>query len=169
MDFKALTSARFSARKYDQRPVSEADLDYILTCARLAPSAVNRQPWKFLIVESEAAKARLRQTYNREWFASAPLYIVCLADTSRCWTRSADGKTHGDIDVAIAAEHLCLAATERGLGTCWVCNFDPALLRQLFPTPGYEAVVILPLGHIAADCPQRPKERRPIEELVERM
>ena len=70
MDFKALTSARFSARKYDQRPVSEADLDYILTCARLAPSAVNRQPWKFLIVESEAAKARLRQTYNREWFAS---------------------------------------------------------------------------------------------------
>ena len=169
MDFKELASARFSARKYTSQAVGEDDLNYILECARLAPSAVNRQPWKFLVVESEEAKARLRQTYSREWFATAPLYIVCLADTSRCWTRSADGKAHGDIDVAIAAEHLCLAATERGLGTCWVCNFDPALLRELFPTPGYEAVAILPLGHIAPDCPARPKERRPLAELVERI
>ena len=169
MNMLELSRQRFSARKFTDQKVSPSDLDYLLECARLAPSAVNRQPWRFVVVESEEAKARLRQVYNREWFASAPLYIVCLADTSRCWTRSADGKAHGDIDVAIAAEHLCLAATERGLGTCWVCNFDPDLLRELFPTPGYEAVVILPLGHIAADCPQRPKERRPMDELVERM
>ena len=169
MNMLELSRQRFSARKFTDQKVSPSDLDYLLECARLAPSAVNRQPWHFVVVESEEAKARLRQVYNREWFATAPLYIVCYAHTGRCWTRAADQKAHGDIDVAIAAEHLCLAATERGLGTCWVCNFDPALLRQLFPTPGYEAVVILPLGHIAADCPQRPKERRPMDELVERM
>ena len=169
MNFQQLCSARYSARKYSPEAVSASDLQYILECARLAPSAVNRQPWKILVVESEGAKARLRRTYGREWFATAPLYLVCLTDTRHCWQRGFDGKPHGDIDVAILAEHLCLAAAERGLGTCWVCNFDPDLLRQLFPTPGFEAVAIVPLGHIAPDCPARPKDRRPLEEIVERV
>lgn len=48
------------------------------------------------------------------------------------WVRRYDEKPHGDIDVAIAAEHLCLAATEKGLGTCWVCNYDTAKMQQFF-------------------------------------
>ena len=160
---------RFSARKFTDQKVSPSDLDYLLECARLAPSAVNRQPWHFVVVESEEAKARLRQVYNREWFATAPLYIVCYAHTGRCWTRAADQKAHGDIDVAIAAEHICLAATERGLGSCWVCNYDPDLMRSLFPLPDHEAVVILPVGHIAPDCPQKAKDRLPLAELTDRL
>ena len=117
MNMLELSRQRFSARKFTDQKVSPSDLDYLLECARLAPSAVNRQPWRFVVVESEEAKARLRQVYNREWFATAPLYIVCYAHTGRCWTRAADQKAHGDIDVAIAAEHICLAATERGLGS----------------------------------------------------
>ena len=169
MNMLELSRQRFSARKFTDQKVSPSDLDYLLECARLAPSAVNRQPWRFVVVESEEAKARLRQVYNREWFATAPLYIVCYAHTGRCWTRAADQKAHGDIDVAIAAEHICLAATERGLGSCWVCNFDPDLMRSLFPLPDHEAVVILPVGHIAPDCPQKAKDRLPLAELVDRL
>ena len=169
MNMLELSRQRFSARKFTDQKVSPSDLDYLLECARLAPSAVNRQPWRFVVVESEEAKARLRQVYNREWFATAPLYIVCYAHTGRCWTRAADQKAHGDIDVAIAAEHICLAATERGLGSCWVCNYDPDLMRSLFPLPAHEAVVILPVGHIAPDCPQKAKDRLPLAEQVDRL
>lgn len=169
MNMLELSRQRFSARKFTDQKVSSSDLDYLLECARLAPSAVNRQPWRFVVVESEEAKARLRQVYNREWFATAPLYIVCYAHTGRCWTRAADQKAHGDIDVAIAAEHICLAATERGLGSCWVCNYDPDLMRSLFPLPDHEAVVILPVGHIAPDCPQKAKDRLPLAELTDRL
>ena len=169
MNMLELSRQRFSARKFTDQKVSSSDLDYLLECARLAPSAVNRQPWHFVVVESEEAKARLRQVYNREWFATAPLYIVCYAHTGRCWTRAADQTAHVDIDVAIAAEHICLAATERGLGSCWVCNYDPDLMRSLFPLPDHEAVVILPVGHIAPDCPQKAKERLPLAELTDRL
>ena len=169
MNMLELSRQRFSARKFTDQKVSPSDLDYLLECARLAPSAVNRQPWRFVVVESEEAKARLRQVYNREWFATAPLYIVCYAHTGRCWTRAADQKAHGDIDVAIAAEHICLAATERGLGSCWVCNYDHDLMRSLFPLPDHEAVVILPVGHIAPDCPQKAKDRLPLAELTDRL
>ena len=169
MNMLELSRQRFSARKFTDQKVSPSDLDYLLECARLAPSAVNRQPWRFVVVESEEAKARLRQVYNGEWFATAPLYIVCYAHTGRCWTRAADQKAHGDIDVAIAAEHICLAATERGLGSCWVCNYDPDLMRSLFPLPDHEAVVILPVGHIAPDCPQKAKDRLPLAELTDRL
>lgn len=169
MNMLELSRQRFSARKFTDQKVSPSDPDYLLECARLAPSAVNRQPWHFVVVESEEAKARLRQVYNREWFATAPLYIVCYAHTGRCWTRAADQKAHGDIDVAIAAEHICLAATERGLGSCWVCNYDPDLMLSLFPLPDHEAVVILPVGHIAPDCPQKAKERLPLAELTDRL
>ena len=169
MNMLELSRQRFSARKFTDQKVSPSDLDYLLECARLAPSAVNRQPWHFVVVESEEAKARLRQVYNREWFATAPLYIVCYAHTGRCWTRAAEQKAHGDIDVAIAAEHICLSATERGLGSCWVCNYDPDLMRSLFPLPDHEAVVILPVGHIAPDCPQKAKDRLPLAEQVDRL
>lgn len=92
MSFLELTEKRFSARKYTDEPVSEADLNYVLECVRLAPSAVNRQPWRFVVVESEAAKQSLWEAYDREWFRSAPLAIVCLQHKGECWTRAADGK-----------------------------------------------------------------------------
>lgn len=143
MNFLELTQKRFSARKFTTEPVSQDDLDYIMECVRLAPSACNKQPWKFIIVRSNEYKEKLWAAYNREWFRTAPLYIVCMKDNTACWTRPEDAKAHGDIDVAIATEHLCLAAAERGLGTCWVCNFDPEVTHQLLqattlkPWPSY--------------------------------
>lgn len=167
MDMLELSQKRFSARKYTDEPVSDEDLAYIMECARLAPSAVNRQPWKFIIVRSKEARERLWNAYDREWFRSAPLYIVCMKNDSECWTRRYDDKKHGDIDVAIAAEHICLAAADRGLGTCWVCNYDTAVVREQFPYDGFEAVVIIPLGHIAEDCPRTEKKRKAMDDIIE--
>lgn len=90
-----------------------------------------------------------------------------MKNNSECWTRCYDDKQHGDIDVAIATEHLCLAATERNLGTCWVCNFDTDAMSRLFPSADFETVAIIPVGHIADDCPRAEKKRKAIEEIVE--
>lgn len=166
-DFLGLCQERFSARKFTVEPVSQQDLDYIKECVRLAPSATNSQPWKFLIITSDTARQQLQECYNREWFKSAPLYIICMKNSSQCWVRQEDGKQHGDIDLAIATEHLCLAASDRGLGTCWVCNFDTQRLKQYFPEEGYETVAIIPVGHIAADCPRPEKKRKPVEDIFE--
>ena len=166
MNFLELCEARYSVRKYSTEAVSDDDLKYVLECARMAQSAVNFQPWQFVIVRSDEAKANIRRCYNREWFATAPLYIVDLRNTDENWVRSSDGKAHGDIDVAIAVEHICLAAAERGLGTCWVANYDTELLNELFADEGFEAVAIVPIGHIAADCPKAPKKRKDMSQIV---
>ena len=163
----ALSQERFSARKFTSEAVSQEDLDYIMECVRLAPSAVNRQPWHWLIVRSDEAKQKLQQCYDREWFKTAPMYIVGMRNVDENLVRRYDEKPHGDIDVAIATEHLCLAATERGLGTCWVCNYDTEKMQQLFPREGYETVVIIPIGHIADDCPRAEKKRKEMSEIVE--
>ena len=83
------------------------------------------------------------------------------------WVRS-DGKHHGDIDIAIAVEHLCLAATEQGLATCWVCNFDAEKCKQLFAiSDNEEPAVLIPIGY-AADEPKE-KKRKEMEEICKRL
>ena len=165
MDFLELVKNRYSCRAYKALDVEKKKLDYILECVRYAPSAVNKQPWRFLIVSSNEAKAKLQQCYNRDWFKTAPMYIIASVLHDEEWVR-ADGKHHGDIDIAIAVEHLCLAATEQGLATCWVCNFDAAMCKESFALPeNEEPAVIIPLGY--AD--DQPKEKNPktIEEIVQ--
>lgn len=168
MNFKELVTKRFSARKFTTETVAEEDLNYLLECARLAPSAVNKQPWRFVVVKSDEAKSKLQQTYDREWFTTAPLYILCLKNEEECWTRRYDNHSHADIDLAIATEHICLAASERGLGSCWVCNFDMNKMNDFgFNKDGYTVVAIIPIGHIAPDCPHNEKNRKPLAEIVE--
>lgn len=167
MTFKELANNRFSCRKYTDEPVKKEDIEYIMECVRLAPSATNRQPWKFLIIASEEAKAKIRQCYNREWFATAPMYILCMKNENDCWVRKEDNKPHADIDLGIAVEHLCLAATDRGLGSCWVCNFEVATTKRLFPVDSFEPVAIVPIGHIAPDCPHPEKKRKELNEIME--
>ena len=166
-DILSLSRERFSARKFTSEAVSQEDLEYIMECVRLAPSACNKQPWHWLIVRSDEAKQQLQEAYDRPWFKTAPMYVVGMKNVEENWVRKYDEKPHGDIDVAIATEHLCLAATERGLGTCWVCAFDPAIVNQHFHREGFEPVVIVPVGHIADDCPRGEKKRKAMEEIVE--
>ncbi len=164
MRFLDLTKQRYSCRSYQERAVEKEKIEYVMECVRMSPSAVNRQPWRFRVVESDADRQRLCQCYNREWFATAPTYIIASVLHNEEWVRS-DGKHHGNIDVAIAVEHLCLAAAEQGLGTCWVCNFDVELCSRLFDIPANEEVaVLIPIGY-AADEPKE-KVRKNIDAIV---
>ena len=164
MNFLELVKIRYSCRAYQSLDVEKEKLDYILECVRFAPSAVNKQPWRFHIVNGEDEKAKLQQCYNRDWFKTAPLYIVASILHDEEWVR-ADGKHHGDIDIAIAVEHLCLAATEQGLATCWVCNFDSVMCKELFALPeNEEPAVIIPLGYAADEAKQ--KNRKGIDDIV---
>ena len=167
MDFLELCKKRFSTRKFSAQKIDEQTLEHIMECVRMAPSAVNRQPWKFIVVGSESAKEKLVQCYDRQWFRSAPLYVICMKDTTNNWVRAFDDKPHEDIDLAIAIEHLCLSAAECGIGTCWVCNFDPQRLNALFGQPGYEAVAIVPMGYAAQDCVGKEKQRKTLDEIIE--
>lgn len=163
MKFLELVKNRYSCRAYQSCEVEPDKLHYVMDCVRLAPSAVNRQPWRFHIVADADGKAKLQQCYNREWFATAPMYVIASILHDEEWVRG-DGKHHGDIDIAIAVEHLCLAATEQGLATCWVCNFDAALCSRLFAlSDSEEPAVIIPIGY-AADEPKE-KKRKPLEEI----
>lgn len=166
MNLLELTRDRYSCRAYTDEPVAPQQLEYILECARLAPSAVNKQPWKFRIVTSREGKDKLRQCYKREWFATAPMYILGTVLHDEEWVRR-DGKAHGNIDIAIATEHICLAATEQGLGSCWVCAFHADLCHELFQLPeNEEAAVIIPLGHPAGEPAE--KIRKSLDEIVVR-
>ena len=91
------------------------------------------------------------------------------ADKDQSWKRKVDMKDFADVDVAIATEHLCLAATEQGLGTCWVCNFDPKTLNDNFSLPeNIEPIAIISVGYPAnaEHWKQIEKTRKPIEEIV---
>ena len=136
MDFKDLCHARYSVRAFKPDAIPAEKMEYIKECTRLAPSAVNRQPWKFILFTGEDDRARLQQCYDKEWFREAPAYILVCENHGAAWTRRYDEKNHADIDVAIAIEHLCLAAAEQGLGTCWVCNDSGHKDLQTPPTGG---------------------------------
>lgn len=164
MDFLELVKNRYSCRAYKPLNVEKGKLDYIMECVRFAPSAVNKQPWRFHIVSNDEGKAKLQQSYNRDWFRTAPLYVIASILHDEEWVR-ADGKHHGNIDIAIAVEHLCLAATEQGLATCWVCNFDSDMCKTLFNlSDSEEPAVLIPIGYAADEV--KPKSRKAVGEIV---
>lgn len=166
MDFLELTKKRFSARSYKSDAVEQEKLNNIVECARFAPSAVNYQPWHFLIIKSEEQQLKVQQCYNREWFADAPVYIVVCVDSSMAWVRKSDNKNHADIDAAIATEHICLAAAALGLGSCWVCNFDVEMLKSHFQLPPEKyPVAIVSVGYIN-ELPKHSSTRKPVDEIV---
>lgn len=170
MQLKELIENRYSVRAYLSRPVEKEKIEYILECARLSPSACNYQPWKFYVVTETTLKSKVEEAYNREWFKTAPMHIIVCKDSIASWERTAtDGKDSGDIDASIAAEHICLAASEIGLGTCWVCNFNPDILREALELPPHiEAIAIFPIGYINKEKSSMPeKKRKPLSDIVE--
>lgn len=167
MNFLDLVRSRCSVRNYDaSKPVEKEKLDYIMECARMAPSAVNFQPWKFYVLKDSDLKNSIIACYNREWIKSAPVIIVACANHKESWKRKSDNKDHADIDVAISVEHICLAAREQGLGSCWVCNFDVALCREILNFPSYEEpVVLIPIGYESGH-ESKEKSRKDTNEIV---
>ncbi len=165
MDFYETVESRRSVRAYRPDPVEEDRLQRVLEAARLAPSAANRQPVHFYVVTDPALRERLLQAYSQEWFVGAPVIICACSRESEAWCRS-DGKSYADVDLTIAMDHLILAATAEGLGTCWIGAFKPAPLRQILGIPPeLEPVAMTPLGYPAEEPSARP--RKPLEQIVE--
>ena len=160
MNVKDAIETRSSVRRFTEVMPSEEELTKIMEAGRMAPSAVNRQPWRFVCIRSEEGLSAIRKTYPREWFATAKAVIAVIVDHNTSWHRGVDGKDHADIDAAIAADHMILMATELGLGTCWVCNFDAAEAhRALNLSESEEVEILIPTGYAATDS-TKPKSRK---------
>ncbi len=166
-----LMRQRCSVRKFDDRAIPKAVLLDVLEAARVAPSACNNQPWHFIVLEAPEVKNEVLSG----WHAKAPAVIVCCGDHKQAWRRK-DGKDHTDIDLAIAVDHMTLAAAEVGLGTCWVCWFNPMDVAGALQLPDHlEPIALLPIGYPAKDlcAPDRhdsqPPDkggRKPLESIV---
>ncbi|HPT82683.1 MAG TPA: nitroreductase family protein [Limnochordia bacterium] len=163
--FFDLVARRYSVRSFSAQPVEEEKLRQVLEAARLAPSAVNYQPWQFIVATEEELKAKICSAYRGEWLQRAPVIIVACGNHAESWKRR-DGKDHCDVDVAIAVDHLILAATALGLGTCWVCAFDAQKLHEVLQLPEHlEPIVLIPLGY-PGEGPVPAKKRKALDEIV---
>ena len=167
-NFLDLAKARYSVRNYQDRPVEEDKLQYVLECGRIAPSAANCQPWHIIVIRDKELRKRLAVTYSRSWFIQAPVVLVICGDHHTGWKRS-DGKDHTDIDAAIIVDHFTLAAAEQGLGTCWICNFDSRQCVEILQLPpNIEPIAYLPLGYPGKEPDDRNRHlvRKKMQEIV---
>ena len=164
MDFYETINLRRSIRAYKKDPVENDKLDRILNAARLAPKAANRQPFSLIVVKNEQVKYKLKDAYSQEWFYTAPVIICACASPGTAWKRN-DGKAYVDVDVAIAMDHLILAASAEGLGTCWIAAFKPEVVRDALNIPdNLEPLILTPLGY--PEVIPEPTFRKPLEEMV---
>ena len=155
MDFSEVIVKRRSVRRYKPDPVSDELIDKVLEAARIAPSAGNRQPWHFIVVRDAEKKKALE---INDWAAEAPVVIVGCTDTSQSPTWCVVG-------AAIAFEHLVLAATAYGLGTCWMGKLDNEVIKRVMNIPdGITVVAVTPLGYSAEEHGPRP--RKTLAEIV---
>jgi nitroreductase len=156
---------RKSVRSYLDKAVEKEKLSRVLEAARMAPSASNRQEWRFVVVTDPEKRRRLaEEAAGQRFIAEAPVVIAACAQTDGRIMRC--GQACYPIDVAIAVDHLTLAAVAEGLGTCWIGSFDPEVVRQILAIPKEIVVVeLLPLGYPKDDQPVT-KSRLPLETIV---
>jgi nitroreductase len=169
MDFLNLVKTRYSYRSYDKsKPVEKASIMRILEAGRMAPSAANRQPWSFLVIQSADMLAKIHETYPSKWFTEANTVLVVKGRKNDAWVRKSDGYNAIETDLTIAMDHMILAATAEGLATCWIAAFDYQKLRDVLQLSLDEVVfAISPLGYAGEDLgATRTKSRKPIEEIV---
>ena len=164
MEYKELIQKRYSVRGYKADPVEAEKLQAVLEAARLAPTAANRQPFQIIVVHTSGREAELRRIYYREWFAQAPIVLCSVGIPRKGWVRGDDHR-YLDVDIAIVMDHLILAATDLGLGTCWIADFNTAAAREALCLPDdVEPLIFTPLGYPAVE--PGPKERKPLADLV---
>jgi len=167
MDFLSLAKERCSVRRYASTPVEEEKLQRILEAGRVAPTAGNCQPQRFLVVAAPEGLARLGTAAE---IHGAPLAIVVCSLMDKAWKRPQDGHSMAEIDAAIATTHLMLQAWSEGIASCWITWFDPTTLRKAFSLPDNVIPVnILTLGYAEEKkhSPRRHEQQRmPLAEMV---
>jgi nitroreductase len=164
MDVLEAIAKRKSIRAYKATPVAEDKLAKVLEAARLAPSGANRQEMKFVVVKDEKTRAKLSEaTGGQKHVAQAPVVIAAVStDPEKMMICDVPGYP---VDVAIAVDHMTLAAWDIGLGTCWIGAFNQDMVRKILGIPENRKVVqLLTLGVPAEEG--RPKDRKPLEKIV---
>jgi nitroreductase len=123
--------------------------------------AHNNQPFRIYVLKTAGREAELRRIYDKAWFVAPPLVLLLCSLPSAAWRRR-DGRNYGDVDAAIAMDHVILAATALGLGSCWVANFDPQAAREILGLDeACEPIVMTPLGYPAEAPSARPRKSLP--------
>jgi len=164
MDIYGLIRLRKSVRSYLPREVEGEKLARILEAARLAPSAGNRQEWRFIVVKDAENRRKLADSTKHKFIAEAPVILVCCAETDKHLMPC--GLHSFPIDVAIAMDHITLAAVAEGLGTCWIGGFDAEKAKEAAGVPEDVVVVqLMPLGY-PVDPSETKKNRKNIDEIV---
>lgn len=168
--FLELVNKRISARKYKDLPVNKNSIELCLEAARLAPSACNSQPWKFIVIDDKKLKDELCEKafsgiYNMNSFAkSAPVIIAVVSEKSTFLARIGGqfrGTQYYLIDIGIACEHLVLQATELGIGSCLLGWFDEKAVKRLLSIPKQKKVdLLISLGYY--EDIEKEKIRRPL-------
>jgi len=173
MDVFECIKIRRSVRDYLDKPIPGEHLTRLLNVLRAAPSAANRQPWKFIVVtDPEKRRAVVERCGGQRFLAQAPVTIIGCGLTEQAWHGMGGNKTASseDVDLAIALDHLTLAAAALGLGTCWVGAFDEACFKKLFNVPANVKIVALtPLGYPKDKASFRPfaeGARKALDEII---
>ncbi len=164
MDVMQAIRSRRSVRKYEPREVEQEKLELVLEAGRIAPSANNRQLWKFVVIrQADRRQQMIKACYDQAFVGQAPVVIViCATDAER---RMRSGMPVAAVDPTIAVDHMTLAATGLGLATCWIGAFTPAEVAKVCQLPDDVVPVhVLPLGYAAETPDQRP--RKPADEVI---
>jgi len=166
VDLYEAIKLRKSVRKYKRDPVPEESLKKILNAARMAPTAENFQPWKIIVVTDEDIKRKLVPACNNQRFvAEAPIVLVACGLPDEAYPIMGGFMNSYPVDVAIVLDHLMLAATSEGLGTCWIGSFKEEKVAETVGVPQEAKVVALtPLGYPAEEMERT--DRKNLTELV---
>ena len=175
MKFLELITKRQSVRKYIDKPVEKEKLMRCIEAARLAQSASNTQPWKFIVVDDPELKNKVAsETYDlvasfNKFVRQAPIIIAITLEKPSLINRIGGRikkKEWKLIDIGIAAEHICLQATEEGLGSCMLGWYNEKKVKSLLNIPEKKSLALLiSLGYFADDYKQREKIRKSIDEV----
>ncbi len=161
-----LIETRRSIRSYKDQEIEEDKLNYVLQAFRKAPSAKNLQPWKLVVIKNKKILTDIAIACNNQTFMEeAPVIIAACAKEEEAYGSMGGYMNSYPIDIAIALEHLILAATEKGLGTCWIGAFKEQLVKDILGVPENVRVVALtPLGYPAREASIR--GRKPLTEII---
>ena len=164
MDFVKLITERFSARDFSPMMVEEEKLEIIKNSARVAPTAKNNQPHKIYVLKSGEALKKVRE--NTRCAFNAPVVFAVCIENEKQWKQPYTGELMGNVDVGIVTTHMMLAAESVGLGSCFVCYFDPDKFKKDFCLPeNITPVALLPVGYKSDSC--EPAERHFIRNKIE--
>ena len=164
MEFLELVKKRYSVRAYKSIPVEDEKLQQVLEAARLAPTGANRQSFQLIVVHTKGREAELRHIYDKDWFVQAPV-IICACAIAVPGQPFREGGS--SLNIGIVMDHLILAATSLGLGTCWIGAFNRDEAQRILGFPEEaKPVICAALGYLDDSIQPRPKTRKPIGELV---